>query len=99
MYEYYVHTSLLNVSSTCSFHFMLRRKEREAQKMEESAKKKTAKSKAKEKKADTDGDAEIAAKLSSVRESTRNRDALGTKAKKDAARAEMRKVRIGFLFL
>jgi hypothetical protein len=70
---------------------LVRRKEREAQKKEESAKKKPAKKKA-AKKADTDGDAELAAALSSARESTRNRDALGTKAKKDAARAKMREV-------
>lgn len=85
--------SSLNSFSPLSFQSMLRRKEREAQKKEQSAKKKTAKSKAKKKKVDTDGDADIAAKLSSVRESTRNRDALGTKAKKDAARAKMREVR------
>lgn len=65
--------------------------------MQESSKKKTAKSKAKKKKADLDADAELAAKLMGTRESTRNRDALGTKAKKDAARAQMREVRMRFL--
>jgi len=77
-------------------HSFIRRKEREAQKQQESATKKpAAKGKAKKKDEDTEGDAELAAKLSSSRESTRNRDALGTKAKKDAARAKMREVSVG----
>lgn len=79
------------LSNTVRFD-VFRRKEREAQKKQESAKKKPAKKKKAPKKADTDGDAELAAKLSSARESTRNRDAMGTKAKKDAARAQMREV-------
>lgn len=75
------------------FACLCRRKEREAKK-KESAKKKPAKKKKASKKPDTDGDAELAAKLSEARESKRNRDVMGTKAKKDAARAAMREVSI-----
>jgi hypothetical protein len=73
-----------------------RRKEREERKLvqKQSAKKKPARKAPAKKKVDTSGDAALAAKLESTRESTRNRDAAGKKGKKDAARAQLREVSV-----
>lgn len=77
-----------------AFDSLLRRKEREERKLaqKQSAKKKPARKAPAKKMTDTSGDAALAAKLESKRESIRNRDAAGKKGKKDAARAQLREV-------
>jgi hypothetical protein len=78
------------------FDVLFRRKEREERKLaqKQSDKKKPARKAPAKKKADTSGDAALATKLDTTRESTRNRDAAGKKGKKDAARAQLREVNV-----